>query len=527
MDISIDNVSAQYITEARDWLLAALAEKYPDIHFTSGALFGFVVAPQAIVLAALRQYIETLGDSGSLANILGSSDFDTEAIADLLANFGVNCDTSGYATGNLLVTLSEPHDLTLDIGTQFTSYNGITFNSTETVTVSSEGETGYVQFEVPVQCTEIGAAGNVLQGTTFTCSTTISDLVSIVAASDFTGGSDTEAILEAVERISMAKNSTAFGSSDQIYNLIQYGLVNDDETDLANITDVSAVGANDEEMTRDQRSLFPISLGGKIDIYLKCVNPSTKSITKTASLIGINDEGYGIWRIDLTRQESEGVYKPLYVYESGTLTNPFSIYQIARSFSLVTDDYEFIPDIQAASEAVFSCFQTTSFTFIDTKTAVELEDIGTLEKDYDVILQYVPQVSAVQTYLESKRAPYLDYLVRACVPAYLQVSVNLFRSISADDIESIKQAIVEYIRGLQIGETIYCSRLSSAIEDVLPTNTTVNLIELSADILGIDDTITSISNAGLLYLAVPTDLTKGISSKTVGWFITEDNIEVS
>lgn len=539
--INLSDLQVDKIEEAKRWFLAILSEKYPNLSFSSGVFSGFVIDPCSILAAALNKKIQILADSLSLEKLLQNlSGYDIETVDNLLLNFGVKRRHASFAEGVVYIILSASVSTTINANTLFETYTGISFFAKETVTAVPENPGPneillepfgpYYRFPVPVKAIYPGSNGNVLKNTQFFCRTPISRLYNIVAASDFSGGSDEESPSEAAKRITISKSAAVLGNSYQLLNLIKLVGIQENISEFNHIVDVNIVGPNFLEMTRDQRTIFPISLGGKVDIYVKRDRLTTDIITAEALLIGITDEGDGVWRVNLTREQSEGVYRVLAVYPSSRISgDSFEITQIARDFDIEDVPYEFVPDIEEAKEAVFSCFQTISVIFIDDQTEVSPGEIGNRTQNYNLQIEYSPSVASLQSYLGSNdvRPPFLDILVKGCAPARLNLTITLSRRITADKERDIKAAIVSYVNKLPIGRTLYHSDIISSFVSLLPPDVSVKSISSSAVIQGFDDTYQTINSGSNAYLEIPTDYSKNISKNTVGWFSDESNITIS
>jgi len=87
-DFDLQTVTDEQITEARRWLLATLAETFPGVDFSRGAVYGTVVLPLTLVLGAMHATVDAVRNSHDITRMLSGALDDTE-LAAFLRNYRV------------------------------------------------------------------------------------------------------------------------------------------------------------------------------------------------------------------------------------------------------------------------------------------------------------------------------------------------------------------------------------------------------------------------------------------------------
>ena len=201
-------------------------------------------------------------------------------------------------------------------------------------------------------------------------------------------------------------------------------------TDFPNIEDISIVGYGDAEMIRDQHWLFPLSGGGRTDLYLRSQQSTQAvSLVKTATLIDILTDG-GVWQFSIARDDAPGFYEVSKILVRGAdpVETGFAVTEDIRGLDLTGDDV-YVPDLETVMEGVYSRYQASTIRFLDTSTPTAGLSINSSTQDYDVTAVTMPLVKPVQEFLGDRgvRNPAGDILVKAAIPCFLSLNVELPR----------------------------------------------------------------------------------------------------
>lgn len=534
-DFSLSSVTDDQISAARSWLLAELATHIPNTDFSRGAIYGSVILPLTTVLAAISNAIDAVRNSHDITRMLSGA-VDDDELAAFLQNYKLVRRPATAATGDIYLVLSSNNTIVIPKGFTFKTSDNLSFSTTEAVTgVSGTPGPGQQRFEpfgtkwrltLPAMADFTGTAGNIPAGTQLTPVDPPPAFVSSMAATTFRGGAAAETVQSLAHRLLTGIAAGTFSSPTQLLALLHSAAANRLVDDgFANIRGVSVVGSGAPEMMRDKRGLFPVSLGGRCDIYCKSSDaPSLVYKQYTASLIGRTPvAGDGIWQFSIRRDDAPGFYRVYKITRPGE-SNEYEISGDNRNFDL-TDDGRYLPDITSAYEAVYSPFQTATISFIDTDTIVEDSDIGVRTKVYDVYILAMPLLADIQQFLSNNfiRPPGLDVLVRAPVPMSVSVSITVSAALTSEQITVVKDAVYELIATRPIGHNLSQSEVAGAVSSVLPSTIRVVSVILSGTVRAItgSNVNVSVNNEGVL--EIPNRPEDGITSRTV-MLLTQPNL---
>lgn len=539
--ISLADISQNSVFEAQQWLIPILAKRFPGVNFSSGATYGLIVVPHAIACGAVQELLNRVKQSQSLYTASQAEHIDEETIKALLDNFDIALKQEDYAAGSVRISLTADSYTHIRAGTAFVDPLGQVFRASDDVfayPTTYAGALGtnetklekigaYYYFSVPVTAEKPGKSGNISQDTVLTCVLSIPFLHGIAAETTFTGGRDTETIAEARSRVYLSRNAAVLGGNLQLLNYFKLkAQENDDLAFLDAVISVSRIGAHSPFMMRDRRGIFPISTGGKEDIYVKTTKyPDYKLVKAPALLIDILPSGDGVWKTTLGRNHVAGAYHVAAVYRLSDTTNGYNVTDLTVLPDTTSGGIPFIPDVESGPEAAFSAFQSFSVQFVDTNTPVTNEQIGVRTQEYLFKVVFAPHIFEIQSFLCSQDVwpPFLDFLVRACLPAYASVTIFISNSISDELKQTIQREVSEYIGNLPIGNTIYTSQIASIVRPLLPETVVIDHISIAGTIYDIHGGQLTLP-ASNTYISIPTNLLLGISPATVGWFIQDSNI---
>ena len=523
----------------RQTLLSVLASQFPDIAFKNNMLDRLLVQPATAIYGYLQDDISKKLSAVNLQDILDGK-ADEEAALSFFKGLGISISSGSYAEGFAHIILTSGSIITIPKETQFSTADGLEFVSTELVRAipSEEYRTSpddqlmvrlgsYWSFQVPLKAVEVGAKYNIQENNELTTTLQIPNLHTILS-SLFDGGTNAETAKDVANRLIAGLGMKGLANSSQILALLKSPSDNPYYNNrLQNTVAVSIVGANDAEMQRDRRGILPVSIGGKIDIYVRTTRQpilATKRIT--ATLVDINGSGDGVWEFVIGRSLCPVAYRAVLVRSLNSLPSDpgYEITSQVVSLDLSSTGFPFVPDIANTIEGAFSSFCKITVDFVDTDTQVEPGQIGNRTQDYYVTIQYMPAIDAAQKYLscDQIRPIGLDVLVRAPFLCFTTVVVSLTKNISDATKNLLKGKIAEFINLRDFRECIYASSLSAQIADLLPPDTGITNITIGGSILLPNLTTYTINPS--TSLCIPTLNNYGISAKNTIFVQTTDQI---
>ena len=301
-------------------------------------------------------------------------------------------------------------------------------------------------------------------------------------------------------------------------------------TAFSTIQDMSIVGYGDAEMQRDQHTLFPVSTGGRCDLYLRAdQKKKTITTTKSAKLIQRTADG-GLWQMTFAKADFPGFYEVSKIVLQGVTTESLQGYTIKedlRGVDLTGTGY--IPDIAASLEGVYSKYQTVAISFEDTDTAFGDADVETKLQNYDVTIAMMPLVAEVQDFLSDRRvrSPGADILVKAAIPCDVSLGFSTQSKDTTEviDFTAIKTALANYVNTRGFSTSIYAGSLAGIVADLLPANVEISAIDMVGRIRKPDGVVQYITDNNVL--TIPETLTAYASGRTVAFFLDENNIEIA
>jgi len=468
--LDLTNIDSDNISEALEYYVAVASLLTSDMDASNGSVYrNFVLLPQAILNEGLSAKMNRLRRSRSVAAIQEDPTLATESDVDNLAStFGVTRSAGTKATGYLTVVVATNAVLSVSEGTTLTG-GGLSFVTTHLWTglpTTSAGlaqsdydrvmtlrSDGNYEFTIQVEASAVGAVYNIAADTPFTWTDAPTWLVSMSAAGDFTGGDDADTNDEVVTAMlgSLSYPSVANRTSTEALLRSQF----------ADIQDMSIVGFGDPGLLRDSHNLFGLSVPGKADIY---VRTSYSPVVSQISVTGEKQAGADLWRINLTRAQSSGVYYVKSVSRGGVAK---TISSTIRSYDSTICPLNYIYSVD---ESAYSGLQTLS---------VIVEDTGTDQAyTYTVELVAMPDIVDIHDYLyqRSVRPVAGDYLVKAPIPMFVGLTITLYQSTTvAVDTDAIEAAARTAVNTVPFGyPALLASRIVDACRDLLPSGVDIS-----------------------------------------------------
>lgn len=509
--------------DTADRLATFIKENFTDIDTGPGS----VISELLIKLAAAvqnEQYntIEYLNQGKAITQVLSSTEKTYYPTVDLIAsNYNTLRSTGTKVRGKVKVTITDADDYIFNEGFIFIQPSlNLNYVTTVGVRVSPEpsealgelqvySENGVYYFLIDVEAENEGPEYQVASGTSFTLepSAFISNLVKIEAYGNFSSGKAIETDSELLNKIKYNLSHSKLESES--------GLTKRFSDTFAGFQALSVCGANDAEMTRSKQNALGIATFGKADVYVRSsLGPeSLQLFDKTATRLGEDT-----WRIDISNTEAPGFYRVVSIvpqsttlYLGGTLVFSPPVFRKTR-----------IPgernnELYSDSDARFTKYQAASVTFQYTLP------VGVTNPIFVVSLLHQPNIKEMQDLLllDSDRDACADYLVKAVVPCMVSMELTLIKKRATDTYEylnlgQLKKDIFTYVNTIPFGQDLDASSIVNLCHNYDIKKVEMP-IKLTGNILCPDGTTLSISSSDTL--AIPYNLSKGVTSKTTLYFI--------
>ena len=506
-ELPTEKVEAMFAT-----LSQLMQERHPDIELTRGVFHDLVLYFSSVLGAAMQENIDRVLQSNSLQRIKENPALaDTEIVDQVLSNYNLTRDQGAPATG--LVTIVSPSDslVTVSQNLTLTADNGAVFNptatfrilsSTSTATSSTERvltkiQDGVFAATVPVKAAEPGVIGNIGRGDPLRPNFMPTNIVDIYATEDFLNGRDPRTNEEYIAQLAPALAAKTIGGRQSYIASIR------SQSPFDTIKHISVLGAGDAEQHRDQHGLFPISGGGKVDIYIQSHGyAKTRRHFVEATYVGPGTVG-SRWRVIFSREQAGGVYEVLRVAKPSDITsNGYEIVSELRDID--RSDLDFVPSVKYTYEGIYTRYQTLTIVFDDTDTPA-LNLVPNQNKAiYAVDLAGMPYVAEVQDFLSDRdrRSRTADVLVRAAIPCFTGISFEVRKDANdADpDFDAIRKAVSDKVATIGFTGQLHASHIAAAVQQQLTGKQAVGAIDMFGRIRRPDGQYVYLRNNTLLQI---------------------------
>jgi hypothetical protein len=486
----LNELDVATVQNLQDQLAQLLREKYPQIDLTRGVVHDVDLMLGATISTVSLSEIQTVEDSMSLISIEANPALADPAITDaVLSNFGLTRLSGAPASGQVTVLIDTSIPVVIPIGPVFT-INGAVFQTSQAYAVRENASqvtsisdlvltalpNNQYAFSVPVTAVDVGLLGMVKRGAIAVPTFAIPHYVASYAESDFIGGVDPENNAALVARMQAGIAAKTIGGRANIDALIH------EQSAFAAMLQVSVIGAGDEEMIRDQHTIFPISIFGRADIYVRTAGlPALLAIGKQAVLVA-KVPGGSTWQFPIAADEMPGFYEVSNVNLPDDPPNyaGFDITSDVRGFDLSAIDPSWAPDIVNVIEAVYTPYQTAIIQFFDTRTDVTALPLGTTAP-YTVSISVLPQLADLQSFMARDiRSPGGDVLIKAPIPCFLSVSFEVRRSavMTPPNIPAIQNAVSSTVNALGFCGRLNASTIINAVANLIPQGAALGPIDM-------------------------------------------------
>ena len=531
---SITELDSELVRQSQEEFTALLQARYPELELRRGLIHDVVAFLSGGVAGAVTQTeISRVLQSRSLLAIQENPALADPVLVDhVLSNVNISRKVGTRASGEITIIVTGGETVVIPANAKYTA-SGLSFRTDSAIiarpvgtvvtaatdrVLTARGDGSY-SFTVPATADTVGDAYNIRANTTMLPDPIPSRFVTAFASSDFAGGVATESNADLITRMYEAVPAAVSGGRANLTALIKQQPV------FADTLHYAFAGAGDAEMSRDQRSIFPISIPGCVDIYARtAAYPQTTTVTITCTLQKKLATS-SVWAFSVPRTTAPGFYR---IESVRNLADPadFSGYTVltdTRGVDLSGSGWR--PDVRSAREAAFTAWQTAHITFEDNATDVSALSVGD-SRDYVVSFLVAPLIRELQAFIgdTAVRPLGVDLLVRAAIPCLLTINATILRAAdeSAPDLDLIRVALRNYVSGLNFPGTLYASQLLDVIHNYLESNTVVSHIVMQGTILRTDGDTTVIRHTTAL--AIPNATAVEISPRTVAFFLDTANI---
>lgn len=460
---------------------------------------------------------------------------DTLVVERVLSNYSLVRGEGASATGTVTIVLSLPISVTIGSGAVFTA-NGKTFNADSAFTAKPEAvqinstsdrlltrlDDGNYAFTITVTAQEPGVASLIAKNTLVVPIAQPNGYVTSYATSDFIDGIDVETNTELLERLQQGIAAKAPSNRITMQAMLR------DKTEFSRVVHSSIVGYGDEEMLRDQHSIFPVSLGGRADWYVRTVERLQRlTLKQTATLRAINDDGTGQWQFSLGRDDAPGFYEVVSVLrpEAENVTGTLPLDSDERGIDLTGDGFK--PDIETVAEGAYTRYQTAVVTFTDIATDHGDFEVGDTST-YDVTVSVLPLIAEVHDYVNDfdVRSYGADLLVKAPVPCFLKLNFRIAknRKQADPDVPSIQDAVARAVNNTDFSGRLYAAHLQDVIAGYLAEGMSVGSIDMFGRLRYPDGTIAYVRGDEVLSIE-PVDGAM-VSPRTVQFFLDAEDVVI-
>lgn len=536
----LTNLDVTAVQQSQQTLAELLQEYNPTLDMKRGVLHDLLLYLGGILETKSQTEVDRLRRSMSLQAVQEDPTLaETDVVDAIASNYRVSRLVGGTTSGTVTVVIDSQVVFTLAIGTifeaqgkqfhteqAFTSRASAADVTTTTDRVLTPRGDGTYSFDVEVVAAATGAAYDLSKNTLVLPNPSPSNFVTSYAASDFRGGSDTESNAELVSRLVYGLAAKALSGRINMSAAVRA------ETQFVRLVADSIVGYGDQEMLRDQHSIFPGSLGGRVDWYMRTqALPNSLGFTKTATLIDKTVDGYGTWQISFGRDEAPGFYEVTQITPlDRSYQGSYEITEDIRSEDLTALDNDgFLPDLVDWEESVYSRFQAVIIRFTDTdiETADLVEGVST--QDYSVTVKAMPLIGEAQDYAAGRDVRNVagDILVKAPIPCFLQVSFNIELPPGQEtpDVDQIADDLASLVNIYGFTGRLPASALADVVHNHLEGVASTSAIDMFGRIRRPDGVDRYLRSTELL--EVPDEPDIMVSGRTVAFFLDPNDVAIS
>lgn len=527
-----------------------LAEYAPVLDARQGVLDDVVLSVHAVLASSLEALIKRFDQSRSLQAIEADPTLvDQEGLERALSNFRLTRRPGSVSSGLIDLTFTAPLGVVVPRGalfrtgvSSFRTQEAYTLRSSpqalldpndrllEPVPGSTAGTTLY-RASVPVVSEEVGSASRLRRGDRLIMSAPLVGLVEVRCRADFQGGLDLESNTALLARLQDGLAIRSPGNRMTLRALLR------GQEELAAIQDVSVVGRGDPEQQR-YHSLLPIADAGRIDVWIRPGPlPRLVRVTVTARFVGPQN-GQSLYQATLGRDLAPGAYEVVGTLDPAT-GQALERVQTVFDFDTAAIPGVLLPELQSASEARFSRFQTLLVQCLWPVAPLAQDNP---ERELELVVSVPELVAEAQEFLAGREQvpPGGDLLVRAAVPAFLSVGITVYRAPGAEvDTAGLAQALATQVNASGFQSRVTLGDLAATAQNTLGPGHSIGRVDLLARLLRPDGSVRILSpwsqtqgpqgRAAGDTLEIPDEATAGlsvVSPRTAVWYLDPQAVAV-
>lgn len=513
-----------------------MQERHPEVELTRGVFHDLVLYFNSALNAAVQENIDRVRQSSSLLQIAANPALaEPELVDQVLSNYHLVRDNGQRAVGEATIVLNFPATTQISENITF-SVDGVDFRPTTTfiavppgtaATNADEREMvvvgdGTYAVNILMQAVDVGVSGNVRRGATFVPDFVPNNMSQAFATVDFVNGADPATNADYIAKLPAGLAAKTIGSR------ASYSATIRNQSEFANIPHLSILGCGDPEQQRDQHSLFPISGGGKVDIYCQ-THYAAQEREHLLEAVYIGDGINGtIWQVTMERDTAPGFYeisriaRPLATNHAG-----YEILADIRGADL--SDLDFVPDVVNTVESAYTRYQTAVIRFEDTDTPATGLVPNVSRVRYSVTTRSLPLIADIQDFLSARdnRARATDVLIKAAVPCFTKISFEIRKDagLATIDTDAIKTAVVAAVRQVGFSGQLHASIVSGVVHRYLTGRQAVSAVDMFGRIRRPDGTTAYIRDNTLL--EIPDDPGRLVTGRTTAFLVGPEDITIS
>lgn len=542
---SFEDINPDSVSQYEELIRETLENQYPTVDFGKGTvLFDLVVRPQALYMALNEENAENIRKSSSLLEIANNPVLADQDIVDaVLSNYRVTRTPGNKANGSITIALTTNATTPIPENSVFyagirryvtpTSYVGVpdqSLISRPTDRLITQNSDGNWEFIIEVEAESTGEEYQLTQSTSMSADNPPPNYIRSFVTYDFVAGSTEESNEELISELANGASGKTMSTRLNIGSFVK--------AEYPDVTNISIIGYGSADMRRDRHNVFDGSHGGKSDIYVQ--TQPRPLVVQTKMFATLVDAGTKRWQIFFGRDTFPGFYKlkkivPVEGIPDGVDAcgdpnlGTLNILNTVKSFNSSPLDNGFKPDIMTYSEAAFSRFQEVTYEFQDpyTDTTGLVNMVSTHEYVIDVL--QMPLIKEIQDYITNRgvSAHRYDDVVRAPVPCLVSATVPIrVPAGSSINTDALASAAANSINDEGFANELPASVICSAVQDQLPSRARVYPpIDMLGEYISPTQQDPRFIRSATV-LTVPTDHTISVSSSTVMFFASADDIHI-
>lgn len=536
---AIDDLTEEQVAEVFGVLTGLIQDAHPSVDVRRGVFHDLVLYLNSVLNAAVKENINRLQQSQSLLQIEANPEIaDDEVVDQVLSNYGLTRDAGAQSTGYITFVLTTKLKTQFLASTLFTA-DGVSFSLLrnffavaseedaldDSYRVIDEASDGTLSVTLPAYALTAGAAGNLQTGSTFAVDFILDNVVTIYASSDFVGGRDADTNADYLSKVKAGMSAKTIGGRNSYEAFIR------NQTGFSDVLHVSVVGAGDEEQTRDQHSIIPISGGGKTDVYVQTKATAQRTVHNVAATYVGDSVGGTLWQINISRDLAPGYYYFDGVAPAG-LADPYSnLYEITADFRITNVfGLPFQPDVANYTESAYSRYQAGYIIFENTDVITGSLVINESTQQYQLISVSMPDIRELTEVVTApeNRARATDVLVHAAIPCMTRIAITINTGpsdiLSDATIAKIKSDLVFAVSKVGFSGSLHAARLVSTISPYLNAQQEIESVNMFGKIRKPSGVFGYASATDVL--KIPHDPAGGVTKNTTVFLTSVDNIEI-